>query len=101
MERPLTEHIIPGNPPVSLNEYNSTGGYHILEKLFRESSPAEIITVVKQSNLMGRGGAGFPNASAKAGRRRTRRCSASSRGLSDAQCAWSNSLGVTLWPFVV
>lgn len=63
MEFPLTEHITPGAPPLNLKEYQSKGGYNILKKVFKEISPAEIIDTVKKSNLMGRGGAGFPTGS--------------------------------------
>ncbi|MGE5424921.1 MAG: NADH-quinone oxidoreductase subunit NuoF [Syntrophothermus sp.] len=59
MERPLTQHIIPGKAPLSLKEYQDTGGYQ-LPKFFRALHPDDIIGIIKQSNLMGRGGAGFP-----------------------------------------
>ena len=59
METPLTQNIGPGKEPPNLDQYQATGGYQGLRKAL-ESSPSETIEVVKQSNLSGRGGAGFP-----------------------------------------
>jgi NADH-quinone oxidoreductase subunit F len=58
-ERPLTQHIRPGEGPRSLQEYEATGGYEALRKALREMAPAQVTEVVKASNLKGRGGAGF------------------------------------------
>ena len=60
MERPLTEHIKPGSPPLNLKDYIQAGGYKGLHKVLKEMKPAEVTTLVKTSNLLGRGGAGFP-----------------------------------------
>jgi NADH-quinone oxidoreductase subunit F len=47
--------------PWRLETYQSEGGYEALKKILREKTPQEdIIDVVKQSGLRGRGGAGFP-----------------------------------------
>jgi NADH-quinone oxidoreductase subunit F len=60
MERPLTQHIHPGEDPVDLKGYEKAGGYQALRKAIREMAPGEVTQVVKDSNLRGRGGAGFP-----------------------------------------
>lgn len=59
METPLTKHIRPNSPPMSLKEYESVGGYQSVNKVLKQMSPVEVIDLVKTSNLMGRGGAGF------------------------------------------
>lgn len=46
--------------PVDLSDYMSTGGYEAVTNTIGKSSPADILQVVKDSNLRGRGGAGFP-----------------------------------------
>ena len=47
--------------PWSLETYKSVGGYQALEKILREKiSPEDVVEMVKQSGLRGRGGAGFP-----------------------------------------
>ncbi len=60
MERPLTSNIHSGEPPLGLKEYESAGGYQAWRKALRSMTPTEITNVVKDSNLRGRGGAGFP-----------------------------------------
>ena len=40
--------------------YESTGGYRALAKALRDYRPEQIIELVKESRLRGRGGAGFP-----------------------------------------
>jgi NADH-quinone oxidoreductase subunit F len=60
MERPLTEHIRPDRRPLSREEYEGVGGYQALRKALKTMAPAEVTAVVKDSNLRGRGGAGFP-----------------------------------------
>jgi NADH-quinone oxidoreductase subunit F len=59
LEKPLTHRIKPGGPPPDLREYERTGGYAAVRKAVG-MTPAEVIQVVKDSNLRGRGGAGFP-----------------------------------------
>jgi len=60
MERPLTKHIKPGSPPLNLKEYLQAGGYKGALIALKEKTPAEVTNLVKGSNLLGRGGAGFP-----------------------------------------
>lgn len=60
MERPLTRHINPGSAPLNLNGYKKAGGYASLSKALTKMTPAEVTGIVKDSNLLGRGGAGFP-----------------------------------------
>ncbi len=59
MERPLTKNISPGREPLSLKEYEQTGGYQALHKALA-MPPGDVLEIVKASNLRGRGGAGFP-----------------------------------------
>ena len=44
----------------TIGVYLANGGYRALEKALHEYSPQELIDMVKQSKLRGRGGAGFP-----------------------------------------
>jgi NADH-quinone oxidoreductase subunit F len=59
MERPLTQNIRPGQKPLSLAEYEKAGGYRSVRTALA-MAPSDIITMVKSSDLRGRGGAGFP-----------------------------------------
>jgi NADH-quinone oxidoreductase subunit F len=45
---------------LSLREYEATGGYQALRKTLAGISPGDVIQAVKDSDLRGRGGAGFP-----------------------------------------
>ncbi|MFO7256494.1 MAG: NADH-quinone oxidoreductase subunit NuoF [Bacteroidota bacterium] len=60
MEKPLTQHIRADGKPLSLNEYERVGGYSALRKVLSGMTPGDVLNVVKDSNLRGRGGAGFP-----------------------------------------
>jgi len=46
--------------PRSLEDYLAIGGYRALTKALHRMSPEQVIAEVKQANLRGRGGAGFP-----------------------------------------
>lgn len=59
MEKPLTEHIREDRRPLSLKEYEKVGGYEALRKVLKGMDPKSVIDLVKESNLRGRGGAGF------------------------------------------
>ncbi len=59
METPLTRNIRPDREPFGLKEYEKNGGYQALKKAIADHKPEEITNLVKDSTLMGRGGAGF------------------------------------------
>ena len=48
--------------PESIDEYIATDGYLALGKVLTEMTPDEVISVILESGLRGRGGAGFPTA---------------------------------------
>ncbi|QCI26678.1 NADH oxidoreductase (quinone) subunit F [Buchnera aphidicola (Thelaxes californica)] len=57
---PLTWRLKEGHNIIWMEEYKNQQGYIALEKiLLNETSPAEIVDLVKESGLKGRGGAGF------------------------------------------
>jgi NADH:ubiquinone oxidoreductase subunit F (NADH-binding)/(2Fe-2S) ferredoxin len=87
--RIVSEHIIEGNPvtewivgedyhnfhkkqirvvlsdcgeidPEDINSYIKVGGYKAARKALTAMNPEEIVRIIKDSNLRGRGGAGFP-----------------------------------------
>jgi NADH-quinone oxidoreductase subunit F len=60
MERPLTQNIRPGEAPLDLESYERVGGYQTVHKALRSMAPHEMTELVKEANLRGRGGAGFP-----------------------------------------
>ena len=48
------------NRTVDIEEYETTGGYSALRKALTKLTPEDIIILVEESTLRGRGGAGFP-----------------------------------------
>lgn len=46
--------------PDDINAYIAVGGYEAARKALTEMTPFEIVEIIKESNLRGRGGAGFP-----------------------------------------
>ncbi|HTR45063.1 MAG TPA: NADH-quinone oxidoreductase subunit NuoF [Thermodesulfovibrionales bacterium] len=59
-EQPLTGNMRSDGEPLGLKEYEATGGYQALRKTLTGISPADVVQAVKESDLRGRGGAGFP-----------------------------------------
>jgi NADH-quinone oxidoreductase subunit F len=59
METPLTRNIQPDRIPLDIEAVERAGGYQGLRKALK-MAPAEVTDTVKQSDLKGRGGAGFP-----------------------------------------
>lgn len=59
MEKPLTQHMRGDGAPLSLKEYERAGGYQAVRKALKEMEPKAVTALVKESNLRGRGGAGF------------------------------------------
>ncbi len=46
--------------PNSLDEYIARDGYHAIGKALTEMTPEDVIAVIKDAGLRGRGGGGFP-----------------------------------------
>jgi NADH-quinone oxidoreductase subunit F len=59
MEKPLTKNIRLGEEPLDLKGYEKAGGYQAARKALKSMTTQEIIEIVKNSSLRGRGGAGF------------------------------------------
>ncbi len=57
--RPLTKNIVAGRGPLNLKDFEAAGGYRGLRKAL-QGAPGDITKAVKDANLRGRGGAGFP-----------------------------------------
>ncbi|MGH7844411.1 MAG: NADH-quinone oxidoreductase subunit NuoF [Candidatus Binatia bacterium] len=60
MEAPLTKNIRRGEEPLDLRGYEQAGGYQALRKALQQMTPKQVQEQVSNSNLRGRGGAGFP-----------------------------------------
>lgn len=46
--------------PLSVDSYVEHGGYKAIQKSLKEQQPSDVISIMKESGLRGRGGAGFP-----------------------------------------
>ncbi len=59
-DRPLTRNVRPDRAPTDMRAYEANGGYRALHDTIGKRSPADCLQIIKDSNLRGRGGAGFP-----------------------------------------
>jgi NADH-quinone oxidoreductase subunit F len=59
-QRPLTRLIDQAAGPLDLQGFEAENGYAGLKKSVKELTPAQLQSIVKDANLRGRGGAGFP-----------------------------------------
>lgn len=59
-DRPLTRNIIDFDGPTDLARYEANGGYQAVRTTIGKTQPADVLGVIRESNLRGRGGAGFP-----------------------------------------
>jgi len=57
---PLTMNINANRDPVAMQAYEANQGYQAMQKAIKEMSPSDCLEEVKNSELRGRGGAGFP-----------------------------------------
>ncbi|MDH5171769.1 MAG: NADH-quinone oxidoreductase subunit NuoF [Gammaproteobacteria bacterium] len=60
LDLPLTRNVRPDRSPTDFAAYEANGGYRGLRAVVGRLAPAECLQVIKDSNLRGRGGAGFP-----------------------------------------
>jgi len=60
LDRPLTRNVRPDKTPTDMAAYEANGGYQGLRTAMGKLSPGDCLQIIKDSNLRGRGGAGFP-----------------------------------------
>ncbi|GAB4346318.1 MAG: NADH-quinone oxidoreductase subunit NuoF [Desulfobulbaceae bacterium] len=58
-QKVVLEHIGKINPEL-IEDYLQIGGYRTAGRVLRETTPGDVIEIIKESGLRGRGGAGFP-----------------------------------------
>ena len=59
-EKPLTGNMRADGEALDRDAYERAGGYRALRKALQSMTPEAVTEEVKDSNLRGRGGAGFP-----------------------------------------
>ncbi len=59
-DRPLTRNIDMRRGPLAIAQYQQAEGYEAVRRMLKEQSPSDVLDMVKNSGLKGRGGAGFP-----------------------------------------
>lgn len=60
MDKPLTRNARADGAPVEIGAYEAAGGYQALRKVLHGMEPKQVTQQMKDANLRGRGGAGFP-----------------------------------------
>jgi NADH-quinone oxidoreductase subunit F len=60
LDKPLTRNVHADRRPTDFAAYEANGGYQGLRSAMGKLSPADCLQIIKDSNLRGRGGAGFP-----------------------------------------
>ena len=60
LDLPLTRNVSRDRAPTGFAAYEANGGYLGLRAAVGKLTPAECLQIIKDSNLRGRGGAGFP-----------------------------------------
>ncbi|MEH6611432.1 MAG: NADH-quinone oxidoreductase subunit NuoF [Halioglobus sp.] len=60
LSTPLTRNVRADKAPTDFEAYEANGGYQALHSAVGKLSPADCLQIIKDSNLRGRGGAGFP-----------------------------------------
>ena len=57
---PLTKNIDMSRAPFDIGQYRQAQGYDAVLRMLKDLAPSDVLEMVKNSGLKGRGGAGFP-----------------------------------------